>query len=201
MQQEATQEILTPEESAHAIIRQALEGAERPIVSTKFGPKSSMFMHLMTRVKPDIPIVWVDTGYNTRATLLHAERLTERLSLNLKVYRPEGYDTYVEVPALDDPGHAEFTERVKLEPFRRALTELKPDVWFSSLRSHQTAHRATLSPVQSTMMGYRKALPVLDWSEQDIQDYIEKYDLPFEDNYFDPTKGEPKRECGLHLAF
>ena len=187
--------------SAIRFIADALLIAERPIVSTKFGPESAVLLHMLTRLRPDIPVVWVDTGHNTRATQLFAKHLSERLSLNLSVWRPLDEEGIWDVPSLDDPRHAEFTRQVKLEPFRRAIDSLKPDVWFSSLRREQTAHRAGLTAVQAHVKGYQKVLPLLEWTSADIQAYLHEYDLPSEDNYFDPTKGEAKRECGLHLAF
>lgn len=54
------------------VIEEILEDAVRPIVSTKFGPESAAFLHMLTRIVPDIPVVWVDTGYNTRSTLQFA---------------------------------------------------------------------------------------------------------------------------------
>jgi phosphoadenosine phosphosulfate reductase len=43
-----------------------------------------------------------------------------------------------------------------------------------------------------------KVSPLLDWTLADMQYYLEKHDLPDETRYFDPTKVEAGRECGLH---
>ena len=43
-----------------------------------------------------------------------------------------------------------------------------------------------------------KIAPLLDWTSQDMQNYIEKFNLPNEMDYVDPTKGSQGRECGLH---
>jgi phosphoadenosine phosphosulfate reductase len=53
--------------------------------------------------------------------------------------------------------------------------------------------------VARTGDGILKVCPILDWTDEDMQAYIEKHDLPNEFNYFDPTKVLEKRECGLHL--
>lgn len=187
-------------DSPRDLIRWALSQAERPITTTKFGPESAVLLHMLVQEMPEIPVIWVDTGYNTRATQQFAWKLTERLNLNLQLYRPLD-DRYEEVPALDDPRHTEFTQRVKLEPFQRALGELQPDVWFSSIRREQTEHRAGQRPISRSERGYLKVSPLLDWTEADMHAYLAEHDLPSEPDYFDPTKGESRRECGLHLAF
>ena len=186
--------------TSRSLIRQGLGLARRPFVSTKFGPDSAVLLHLLVGECPGIPVVWVDTGYNTRDTLRCAERLQERLGLNLQVFRPR-QDHLEFPPALDDPAHAAFTRRVKLEPFSRALETLQPDVWFSGLRRDQTAYRAGLDYFDRTQAGLLKITPLLDWTSADMEAYREDHDLPAAADYYDPTKGEPRRECGLHLNF
>ena len=142
----------------------------------------------------------MDTGYNTRATLEFVERLRQRLDLDLRVYRPEGPE-WESVPALDDPGHPAFTRRVKLEPFARALNELRPDLWLTALRREQTAHRAAQPQVRWHERGYLKVAPLLEWSEADMRAYLARHQLPRGPECYDPTKGEARRECGLHLVY
>ena len=187
-------------DAARQLIRHHLSTAERPVTSSKFGPESAVLLHLLVTEMPGIPVIWVDTGHNTRATLRFVDALTQRLDLNLKTYRPLD-ERYEAVPALDDPRHAEFTRRVKLEPFQRAIVELQPDVWFSALRREQTEHRAGLQPVEQSPRGYLKVQPLLGWTAADMHAYLAEYGLPSEPDYFDPTKGEARRECGLHLTF
>lgn len=192
-------------ESVRSMIRRGLSLGQRPFMSTKFGPESAVLLHLMVQEVPDTPVVWVDSGYNTRATIRYAEWLQERLQLNLHIFRPLEQDWQLP-PELDDPEHAAFTQKVKLEPFARALSTLKPDVWFSSLRREQTAYRAGLNFVSRSESGLIKIAPLLEWSTQDMQDYLHRYQLNPEfgysyADYYDPTKGQPRRECGLHLSF
>ena len=185
---------------ADEIIRQGLALSKRPFVSTKFGPESAVLLHLLVQECPNIPVVWVDTGFNTYATQLYMEQLTDQLDLNLQIYRPRiewsGFP-----PDLDDPSHQEFTQQVKLEPFQRAVSELRPDVWFCSIRRTQTEYRSRQRYFCNTSSGLLKAAPLLEWSESDMQDYLSNHRLPVENDYCDPTKGEARRECGLHLRF
>ena len=57
-------------------------------LSTSFGVQSAVMLHLVKRIDPRIPVVFIDTGYLFPETYLFAEQLTERLGLNLKVYAP-----------------------------------------------------------------------------------------------------------------
>lgn len=186
--------------ASRQLIEDALQLGQRPFVSTKFGPHSAVLLHLVTTAAPDIPVVWIDTGYNTRATQHFVTLLRQQLAFNLQVFRPEP-QTPDWPPALDDPTHAEFTRRVKLEPFARALDTLQPDIWFSGLRREQTAYRAGLDHYDRTRTGLLKVNPLLDWNQVDLEAYLAEHGLPSEPDYYDPTKGEPRRECGLHLRF
>ena len=62
---------------------------KKAIVTTSFGPFSAVMLHLATSIKADIPIFWIDTGYNTLETYLYAEGLIKDLKLNIEVFIPE----------------------------------------------------------------------------------------------------------------
>ncbi|MDE0856050.1 MAG: phosphoadenosine phosphosulfate reductase family protein [Nevskia sp.] len=177
----------------------------RTIVTTNFGPFSAVLLHMVTQVRPDIPVVMVDSGYGTEATYRFADELTRRLRLNLHTYLPRRSRAMREaleggVPTPDDPRHAAFTREVKLEPFGRAIAEMRPEVWFTAIRKDQTEHRASLSPVTLSQEGIIKVSPVFHWSSKQMNDYLKLHGLPNNFDYEDPTKAEDKRECGLHIA-
>lgn len=186
---------------AHAerVIDIALENSRRPLCSTKFSALSAVFLHLVASRKPDLPVVWVDTGYNTRATTAFANSLSERLGLALHVYRPLDHEIRLP-PALDAPDHAAFVRAVKLEPFSRALKHFGADLWLSSLRRYQSPHRRTLDSFEVRDGPIVKALPMLEWSAESVERYRRMHDLPRGPEAYDPTKGEPFRECGLHTT-
>ncbi|MBS3996780.1 MAG: phosphoadenosine phosphosulfate reductase family protein [Hydrogenophaga sp.] len=190
---------------APALVKWAL-GLEQPsIVTTNFRPFEAVILHLVTQVRPDVPVVWMDNGYNTEATYRFADEVTRQLKLNLKIYLPLRSRAHREAvegptPALDDPRHAAFTEEVKLEPFARALRETAPQVWFTALRATDTAVRAQMDPVSINPGGLIKVAPLLHWTSKDLYHYCELHGLPNNFDYVDPTKGEENRECGLHLA-
>lgn len=189
---------IPPEE----IISWAVKNAERPVVTTNFRPYEVAILNAVSEVKDNIPVIWCDTGYNTPNTYKHAEDLIDRLGLNIDLYVPKQTSAYREVimgiPQIDDPKHLEFTEQVKLEPFRRAMDTHKPDVWFTNLRKGQTALRDSLDILSLSKDGVLKVSPFYYWSDTQLDAYLNERDLPNEHKYFDPTKVLENRECGLH---
>jgi phosphoadenosine phosphosulfate reductase len=191
--------------NAPALVDWALGLHQPAIVTTNFRPFEAVILHLVTQAKPDVPVVWMDNGYNTEATYRFVDEVTQRLKLNLHVYLPRRSRAHREAvegatPALDDPRHQAFTEEVKLEPFTRALREMEPKVWFTALRATDTAVRAQMEPVSLNPDGLIKVAPLLHWSSKELHEYCKAHDLPNNFDYVDPTKGEDNRECGLHLS-
>jgi phosphoadenosine phosphosulfate reductase len=189
------------------IVRFAIKQAGgRAIVSTNFRPYEAVLLHLCVQVQPDIPALWVDHGYNRPATYRHAEELRRRLNLNIKAYLPRLSAAhrdaiYGPVPSLDDePALKQFSDVMKIEPFRRGMAELAPAVWFTALRRSQNPHRAGLDvAVADANFNTLKVSPVFYWSDAQMEDYLKANDLPNEWDYFDPAKADDKRECGLHV--
>ena len=89
-------------------------------------------------------------------------------------------------------------QQVKLEPFKRAMSEHKPDVWFTNLRKGQTAFRDSLDIITQGSDGIIKVSPFFYWSDDQLDTYLSEHDLPNEQDYYDPTKVLEHRECGLH---
>ncbi|WP_136466184.1 phosphoadenosine phosphosulfate reductase family protein [Flagellimonas onchidii] len=184
------------------IISWAIANGNKPVVTTNFRPYEVAILHAVTDVDKDIPVIWCDTGYNTPNTYKHAEELISRLGLNIKLYVPKQTashrDAVMGIPQIDDPLHKVFTEQVKLEPFRRAMEEHKPDVWFTNLRQGQTAHRDSLDVLSLSKDGVLKVSPFYYWDDTQLDGYLRERSLPNEHKYFDPTKVLENRECGLH---
>ena len=189
---------IPPEE----IIAWALKRAQRPVLTTNFRPYEVAILHAVTAIDPGIPVIWCDTGYNTIQTYRHAEELIDRLSLDIRLYTPRQTaahrDAVLGIPDINDPRHREFTEQVKLEPFRRAMRDFQPDVWFTNLRKGQTAHRDSLDILSLSQDGILKISPFYHWSDAQLDVYLSSRDLPNEFRYYDPTKVLENRECGLH---
>jgi phosphoadenosine phosphosulfate reductase len=193
------------------IVRWALAQSNgRAIVSTNFRPYEAVVLHLVTQIQPDIPVLWVDHGYNRPATYRHAEELTRLLKLNIKGFVPRvtaaHYDAAHGGAPEPTPENEErikaFSAVMKLEPFQRGMKELAPTVWITALRKVQNPNRAGLDIVSpDANFGSLKVSPVFHWTDKDMHAYLEKHNLPNEWDYFDPAKADEKRECGLHAAW
>ena len=189
----------TPKE----VVKWALDMGLKPVITTNFRPYEGAILHLVTSLNNDIEVIWCDTGYNTPQTYKHAEELIHKLQLNVQLYVPKQTVAHRNVilglPTVDDPNHALFTEQVKLEPFKRAMQEHKPKIWFTNLRKGQTAFRDSIDVVSQSKDGVIKVSPFYNFSDEELDEYLEKFDIPNEFKYFDPTKVENNRECGLHV--
>ncbi|PSW10489.1 phosphoadenylyl-sulfate reductase [Photobacterium sanctipauli] len=211
--------------SAPERVRWALENLPgQAALASSFGIQSAVMLHLVTREQADIPVILTDTGYLFGETYQFVDQLTERLSLNLHVYRaelsPEWQEArYGKLWEQGLEGIKQYNRLNKVEPMRRALDELAVGTWFSGLRREQAQSRATL-PVLAIQNGLFKFLPLIDWSNEQVDGYLAEHDLPYhplkDQGYLSvgdthtTKKWEPgmkeeetrffglKRECGLH---
>ncbi len=193
-------------------------------LSSSFGAQAAVSLHLVTRQKPDIPVILVDTGYLFPETYRFVDEMSGRLSLNLKVYRPQLGTAWMEarfgrlwengVDGIDRYNHLR-----KVEPMQRALRELGVRSWIAGLRRSQSASRATLDFLE-LRDGRWKLHPLADWSDRDVWQYLQRHDLPYHPlcqegfvsigdvhttRRLEPGMSEEdtrffglKRECGLH---
>ncbi|HEY8011334.1 MAG TPA: phosphoadenylyl-sulfate reductase [Rudaea sp.] len=202
---------------------ETLPGAH--VLSSSFGAQSATLLHLATREMPDLPVVLIDTGYLFPETYRFADELTEKLALNLKVYRPNIGIAWMEARmgklwenGLD--GIVEYNHLRKVEPMRRALDDLGALTWIAGLRRVQSTARASAS-VLELRDGRWKFHPLVDWSDRDVWQYLKQHNLPYhplwEQGYVsigdvhttqalgDGMRLEDtrffglKRECGLHF--
>lgn len=197
---------------------------DKLVLSTSFGIQSAVMLHLVTSQIPDIPVIFVDTGYLFPETYRFAEELTERLQLNLKTYLP------LQTAAHQEAIHGKLWEQEleglkrynlinKVEPMNRAVQELGAVAWLSGLRRHQSTSREarTVAEKQNKIW---KIYPIIDWSDRDIYNYLTENNLPYhplwDQGYVsvgdwhstsklgagmsaeDTRFGGLKRECGLH---
>jgi phosphoadenosine phosphosulfate reductase len=185
------------------IISWAISFAKNPVITTNFRPYEVAILKAVTEVQQDIKVIWCDTGYNTLQTYKHAEEIIKKLNLNVHLYTPKQTvahrNVVLGVPSIEDPKHQLFTEQVKLEPFARAMKEHQPDVWFTNLRKGQTAFRNSIDVVSQSKDGIVKVSPFYNWTDEQLDAYLVEQKLPNEFVYFDPTKVESNRECGLHI--
>lgn len=214
--------------SAKDLVRTAVRiFGDRLVMTTSFGAHSAVMLHLVTRVIPEIPVIWIDTGYLFPETYRFAGELTERLNLNLRIYQSPMSPARMEALhgrlwQSKDPETLRHYDHVrKVEPMQRALRDLEVHGWLAGLRRDQTDFRRSLPRVQLQGNVY-KLFPILGWSKRDLHQYLTSHDLPyhplFDRGYVsigDWHSSEPlashhsrerdtrfrgiKQECGLHL--
>jgi phosphoadenosine phosphosulfate reductase len=211
--------------SAPQRIEQAVEHLPGEyVVSSSFGAQSAVMLHLVNQVIPKIPVVLVDTGYLFPETYQFIDELTERLNLNLKVYRSKASPAWQEsrYGKLWDKGLEgieQYNQINKKEPMDRALKELRASTWFSGLRRVQSKSRAQTQAVE-LKRGRFKVHPIFDWTDRDVGRYLKEHSLPYHplwdkgylsigdwhttrslsqvDNVEELRFFGLKRECGLH---
>ena len=192
--------------SATEVVQWALGLGRKTIATTSMGRNAAVMLHLVSQVDKSLPTIWVDTGYNLRDTYVVAERLIRDLQLNIGVYSPQMTSERRNaimggIPTVDEEErHQDFTRQVKLEPFARALDDYQPEIWLTGIRREETEHRKGLDIVSMDNRGIIKVAPIFYWSEDQVEDYMEQFELPTCKHYFDPTKVHDGRECGLHTA-
>jgi phosphoadenosine phosphosulfate reductase len=211
--------------AAEERVRWALETfGDGLVMTTSFGIQSAVMLHLVTRIAPQIPVIFIDTGYLFPETYRFARELTERLQLNLKKFTPaitaaEQEALYGKLweQGLDGIKTYNFTN--KIEPMERAVRELGATAWLAGLRRTQASTRESLHVVQ-TQNKITKVHPIIDWDDRRVYSYLTEHKLPYhplwEQGYVsvgdwhstsklldgmseEETRfGGLKRECGLH---
>ncbi|MEM9300980.1 MAG: phosphoadenylyl-sulfate reductase [Pseudomonadota bacterium] len=169
---------------AEARVGWALEHLPGPFALTSsFGAQAAVMLHLVTRQTPDVPVILLDTGHLFPETYAFVDQLTERLSLNLHVFRAAMSPAWQEArygrlweQGVD--GIQTYNRINKVEPLQRAFEELGVRTWFSGLRRVQASTRRDLAVLEE-QDGRSKVLPLIDWTDRDVYLYLQKHDLPY----------------------
>lgn len=194
------------------------------VVSSSFGAQSAVMLHLLSQQYPNIPVVLTDTGYLFPETYQFVDELSQRLKLNLQVYRAPIS------PAWQEARHGRLWEQGvegieaynkmnKVQPMQDALKELNVGTWFAGLRRSQSDTRENLNVLQR-LDGQTKVYPIIDQSNKALHGYLKDNKLPYhplwEKGYVsigdwhttraleagmseqDTRFFGMKRECGLH---
>ncbi|HEV7431840.1 MAG TPA: phosphoadenylyl-sulfate reductase [Steroidobacteraceae bacterium] len=153
------------------------------VLTSSFGVQAAVSLHLVTRQAPRIPVILLDTGYLFPETYAFVETLTERLSLNLKVYRSTLSPAWIEARfgKLWEQGVAgleKYNDLTKLEPMRRALRETGAHSWFSGLRRSQSRTRQDIRALEWREGSFR-IYPIVEWTDRDVGAYLKKHELPY----------------------
>ena len=156
---------------------------DRHVLTSSFGAQAAVSLHLVTRHRPDIPVIFIDTGYLFPETYQFVDDLVARLELNIKFYSSLTSPAWQEARygrrwEQGVAGIEAYNRDNKVEPMQRALRELRVGTWFAGLRRDQSMTRANLPFLEAS--GDRwKIYPIADWSDRDVYLYLKAHDLPY----------------------
>ena len=212
---------------AHKVLAWAAGVIPRFAVTSSFGAESAVLLHMVSTVAPDVPVLFLDTGFHFSETIDYRRRLARDLGVTVIDVHPAltpGEQAQRFGDALLDRDPDACCGLRKTEPLRRALTDR--DGWATGVRRVQTPERASTPVVEARRHADRwlvKVAPLAGWTDADIAEYQRRHDLPFHPlvksgyrsigcapctapvaAHQDARAGRwsafGKTECGLHLA-
>jgi len=167
-------------------------------LATSFSIEDMLLLDVISKYAPEIDVFTLDTGRLPAETYELMQRTHERYGAVVEVYAP---DCSVLADYVQTQGPNAFYNSVeqrkqccamrKLVPLKRALSTR--DAWITGLRREQSVTRTEIQRMEwDAAHGIPKFNPLLDWSEQDVWDYIRKHDVPFNELH---AKGFPSIGC------
>lgn len=167
--------------SAHDVLERALTDGQvgRIAMVSSFGAESVVLLHMLSVIKPDIPVLFIDTQMLFQETLDYQRDVAKQLGLtNVQVIRATDPEMAAGDP--DDTLHQRDTDACchlrKTVPLENALLDY--DAWITGRKRFQGSTRATLDFFENEGDIRIKVNPLAHWTPQDIQDYIINNRLP-----------------------
>ncbi len=158
------------------------EYGSRIVMSSSFGLQAAVMLDLISKHAPQVPVVWLDTGYLFPETYQYAKQLMEQLNINVTTYQPKltaarQEALYGKLWQQGEEGNAKFGLMNKVEPMNRALGDLSADIWISGLRRSQSSTRVDRDYAEQ-QSGTLKVYPILDWADAQVSAYFYDQNLP-----------------------
>ncbi len=189
---------------------------EKVLITTSFGTTSALLIHMISRIRQNHPIHFINTGYLFPETLEYKDQLIERYGINVIDHHPdEEKHRFSKEKKLWNSNPDLCCHYNKVEPLEKVKAGHK--VWISGLIGYQNSYRSGLEILQEKDDLYR-FYPLIDWTPEMVHDYFESFGIPrhpLEPFGFDSIgcthctkKGEGRKgrwsdsgktECGLHL--
>lgn len=168
------------------------------VMSSSFGAESAVLLHMVTRLMPEIRIIFIDTGYLFPETFAFMEELRRRMNLNIWVYRTrQDPFAYLHKSGEENPTWRKDVDGCcavnKNEPFERAMRELHPAAWLRGIRRSQSETRRDKPFIEwSRRYGCYAISPLLSWGTRQMHAYLKEHDLPYHPLY---EQGYPSIGC------
>jgi phosphoadenosine phosphosulfate reductase len=201
-----------------SVVARELEAGGLPCVTSSFQAECVVLVHMLQRVRPGLPVLFLDTFHHFAETYAYRDQITARWNLNLINLQAD----QPQVGLWQESTQA-CCGRHKVEPLFRALQNY--DVWFTGLRRDQSPSRANLQELEPFALPdgktLRKVSPLASWTTKDVWTYAKQHDIPllplYADGYtsigcqpctslpLDPANdrsgrwGGQKLECGIHI--
>jgi phosphoadenosine phosphosulfate reductase len=225
-----TLRIFTAEEkvqAANELIGRELANAQGEIVVTNsFQAEDMVLLHMVRRTLPEVPVLFLDTGYHFAEVIAYRDRMAAEWSLNLTSLLPEltvaEQESQFGILNRTEPGRCCGLRKV--QPLFGALERY--GLWLTGLRREQAKSRAALKEVEDFPLPsgrtIRKVSPLTEWSAKDVWSYAAEHGIPLLSLYdkgytsigcepctslpLDPNDprsgrwGGQKQECGIHVA-
>jgi phosphoadenosine phosphosulfate reductase len=187
-------------------------------VTSSFQADCVVLVHMLREIRPDIPVLFLDTVHHFTETYAYRDELSTLWGLNLVNLRAAEPS-----PGLWQQDTRACCGRHKVEPLFSALADY--DVWFTGLRRDQSPSRANLAEVEAFPLPdgkiLRKVSPLAAWTTADVREYALAHAIPllplYDQGYtsigcapctslpVDPSNERSGRwqgqklECGIHL--
>ncbi len=208
--------------AAKILVQEELRGAS--CVTCSFQAEDMVVLDLVRELEPEVPVLFLDTGYHFGATYEYRDRMAAAWRLNLKNVRPTQTvkEQEAEFGILYRTAPDKCCGLRKVGPLFAALESY--EVWFTGLRRQQAKTRANLQTAETftlpTGKVLRKLSPLAEWHTRDVWQYAERREIPLLPLYDlgyssigcepctslptgdDPRSGRwggAKVECGIHI--
>lgn len=150
-------------------------------LATGFGISGVVLMHMVSEIRPNAPIFYLDTGLLFPETYALRDRLADRLGINFIAVHAS--------MSLSEQKH-QFGERLwdrnpdlccrvrKVEPLQAYLAQKR--AWITGIRRDQSKSRANTQPIMwDQANNVLKICPLATWTRKDVWNYIFEHDLPY----------------------
>jgi phosphoadenosine phosphosulfate reductase len=166
--------------------------------ANSYGAEDMVLTDLIAKNFPAIEIFSLDTGRLPQETYELMAQTTLHYKRKIKIYFPEtaAVEQYVKLNGINGFYDSQAQRKDcchvrKVEPLKRALADKK--AWITGLRREQAPTRKDLSNSEFDQdNGLQKFNPLIDWTEQDVWDYIKQFKVPYNALH---DKGYPSIGC------
>ncbi len=167
---------------ARQAIAASLREASAPCVTSSFQHDCVALLHLVREQRPDIPVLFLETGYHFPETIEYRDRMAREWNLNLRNLeaRQSVRDQESQFGILNQTAPDRCCQLRKVEPLFAGLADF--DVWFTALRREQSPTRANLQVLDNFKLPSGKTLakisPLAAWTNRDVWAYLNRHDIP-----------------------